>query len=157
MGFYVNSTLFTYANDGIRTDDISSSETSFSVYTNHLTTFVAFTEINSTLITTTSPTTVPTTTHVVTTQAEATTQQVSEKSTTSQVTSKAVTITEGTTSKVTTISEASTTGIPTTDIAPGEGCSEITVEIDGSIHTFPATEFGLTVPSNVTCDNGLSK
>ena len=67
------------------------------------------------------------------------------KATTSQATTELTTVTQ------------QTTGIPTTDIAPGEGCSEITVEIDGSIHTFPATEFGITVPSNVTCDSGLSK
>ena len=72
------------------------------------------------------------------------------KATVSQATTKLEVTTEPTT--VT----QQTTGIPTTDIAPGEGCPEITVEIDGSIHNFPATEFGITVSSNVTCDNGLS-
>ena len=150
-GFYVNSTLFTYAYDGITTENISPSGTSFSVYTDHLTTFVAFTEINSTLITTTSPTTVPTTTHAVTTQAKATAQQVSEKLTTSQVTSKAVTNTTDTTPKVTTTTEATTPKLTTP--AP-TGCDPITVEIDGSFHHFPSTLFGLVVASNVTCDNG---
>ena len=95
-----------------------------SLYTDHLTTFLAYTAVNL---------------------FQATTSQATTKG---AITTKPTTITQSTTIK----NETEST---TTDISPGEGCSKITVEIDGSIHTFPNTEFGLTVPSNVTCDNGL--